>query len=459
MTSDDPVIAALSDANPVDGTVAPGPRERAEADRVLRRVMSSPPRSRQRAAVLVPVLSTVVVLAVVGVLLRSGGAGDSAAPSAEALSLVFQALPTAQAPAITPTAMAREVHILRQRLASVEGHYRVAIAGGDQIDVTSANAPRRTETRVVELVTDRAELLFYDWEANVLTPTGHTDATELAAGDPTALEISQGRVSGAGGRDGSGSESLYAAVSVAARQPPVPISPRLSRIGPQYYLFGAPGSAGCAAVARAERTIPIRGDHCLLAGPDDELATTSRRQAIDNLIGQLPRGAGRGDGQVLVVPQGTVVLQAASPAAPAAPAAPVAPVAGASPRFFVLRDQVALFGDEITQPRVGIDTSGLPEVRFGFTRAGQIAFERVTSEIAHRGARLSMAGQILNQHFAVALDSQLLTVPSIGFAQYPDGISGAGGADITGAFTQRSARALATELRLGALPLQLRRIR
>ena len=48
MTSDDRVIAALSDANPVARTVAPGPRERAEADRVLRQVMSAPPRTRHR---------------------------------------------------------------------------------------------------------------------------------------------------------------------------------------------------------------------------------------------------------------------------------------------------------------------------------------------------------------------------------------------------------------------------
>ena len=80
MTSDDPVIAALSDANPVPRTHAPGPPERAEADRVRHRVMSSPAPSRNRPAVLVPVLSTLVVLAVVAVLVRSGGASHSAAP-------------------------------------------------------------------------------------------------------------------------------------------------------------------------------------------------------------------------------------------------------------------------------------------------------------------------------------------------------------------------------------------
>jgi hypothetical protein len=270
MTSDDPVIAALSDANPVARTVAPGPLERAEADRVLRQVMSSPPRSRHRPAVLVPVLSTLVVLAVVAVLVRSGGAGHSAAPSANAVNLTFQALPTAHTPVITPAAMAREVHVLRKRLASVQGSYRVTLASGDRIAVTSTNATSSTQARVVELVTERAELLFYDWEANALTPNGHTVASQLGAHNATALEISQGGAPGPG-RDGSGSMSLYAAVSLAAKQPQAPISQHLSRIGAQYYMFGAPSSAGCAAVASAQHTIPIQRDHCLLAGPDDEM--------------------------------------------------------------------------------------------------------------------------------------------------------------------------------------------
>jgi hypothetical protein len=45
--------------------------------------------------------------------------------------------------------------------------------------------------------------------------------------------------------------------------------------------------------------------------------------------------------------------------------------------------------------------------------AGQNAFQRVTAQIAHRGANLSTAGQMYDQHFAVALDSYLLTGATI----------------------------------------------
>jgi preprotein translocase subunit SecD len=56
------------------------------------------------------------------------------------------------------------------------------------------------------------------------------------------------------------------------------------------------------------------------------------------------------------------------------------------------------------------------------------------------------------QHFAIALDGQLLTVPFVDFKQYPDGINGDHGADISGDLTPRSARDLAILLRFGPLP-------
>jgi SecD/SecF fusion protein len=82
----------------------------------------------------------------------------------------------------------------------------------------------------------------------------------------------------------------------------------------------------------------------------------------------------------------------------------------------------------------------------------------VTGQIAHRGANVSLGGSSLDQHFAVALDNQLVTVPQINYRQYPDGIIGGGGADITGGFTSQTASDLATQLRLGALPIKLKQI-
>ncbi len=79
--------------------------------------------------------------------------------------------------------------------------------------------------------------------------------------------------------------------------------------------------------------------------------------------------------------------------------------------------------------------------------------------MARRGQQLSTLGQTLDQHFAIAIDNRLLTVASIDFKTYPDGITGDEPADITGGFTKQSARELVTQLRFGPLPLNLRLVR
>ena len=60
-----------------------------------------------------------------------------------------------------------------------------------------------------------------------------------------------------------------------------------------------------------------------------------------------------------------------------------------------------------------------------------------------------------NQHFAIALDNMLITVPQIDFKSYPSGIPGDSGADIAGGLTAQSAENLAIQLSRGALPLKL----
>ncbi|MDQ6821878.1 MAG: protein translocase subunit SecF, partial [Actinomycetota bacterium] len=149
----------------------------------------------------------------------------------------------------------------------------------------------------------------------------------------------------------------------------------------------------------------------------------------------------------------TAVLQAIDPSQ-SNPIPPYSP----SAQFYVLRDNVALFGKDITNPQQSTFTDGSPDVTFGFTSTGKKEFQAVTAAIADRGKNVSGLGSPLNQHFAVALDNKLITVPQIDYRQYPSGIPGDTGADITGSFTPQAAQDLATQLRLGALPINLKRI-
>lgn len=133
----------------------------------------------------------------------------------------------------------------------------------------------------------------------------------------------------------------------------------------------------------------------------------------------------------------------------------VSPAPPPPAQFYALLDQPALTGRDLVNPRQSTDTSGSPDVSFGFTSHGRTAFQHVTSALAHRGASVSGLGLMLNQHFAIALDGRLISVPSVDYKTYPNGVSGETGADITGSFNAQSARDLATILRFGPLRVRL----
>jgi SecD/SecF fusion protein len=367
------------------------------------------------------------------------------------VQLVYQAKPTPQS-AVNQTSLNRAVDIMRSRVDQLGvSQPEIQTSGGNQIsvglpDVTNV---KRAEDEVGTV----ARLNFYDWEANALAPNGKAVAGQLTAQDPAAVTISQGQAGGGGpGLPGGGGMPIYQAVKLASEQPPVPSKgsgQRLTRTGPLYYAFGAPGSTACATVARINKTTPIQGQHCLVGGGN--LSDTSP-QALKQ---DLPAGISLSQVQVLAVPQGTVVLQAANPSAnhKVKPTSPTA-------QFYVLKDNAALSGSDITNPQASTDQTGSPDVTFGFNSFGAKQFQKVTAAIAHRGSVASPLGAAnqQNQHFAIALDTQLVSVPSIDFKTYPDGITGGGGADITGGFTSQSASDLANLLRLGALPINLVRI-
>ncbi|HEY2321189.1 MAG TPA: hypothetical protein VGH67_22965 [Solirubrobacteraceae bacterium] len=449
-TTDDFVIAQLAEANPVPDAVAPGMQEKADAERLLRRVLEDAPASHRhhpRSGILASAVSVLVVLVVAAMVLRTGGSSTTASHGSHPMQITLRAgAPLTHR--ITQAGISRAMAVLRPRLASLGHGFVVRQASADTIVVSVPKHATAERARIVALLTQPAWLRFYDWEANVLTPNGRTVASQLPTQSPTALSVSQGAGSGAGS-SGPGTSSLYDSVTLAAKQPRASASRFLSRSGPEYYMFGTPGSAACAAAGAAHGTAPLPGSHCLLAGPLDT-GSVSRSRALAALAGQLPAGVSPSDGKVLVVPQGILVAQAEQPLSRGG-VSPWSPAA----RFFVMRDHVALFGSQIMDPTAGTEESGAPDVTFRFTAAGRAAFQQATRTIAHRGANVSRGGLTLDQHFAVALDNQLVTVPSISFQQYPDGLIGARGADVTGSLTAQSARDLATQLRYGPLPVAL----
>src|SRR5947209_10072387 len=214
------------------------------------------------------------------------------------VQLVYQGEPTPQTPHVTQTALSRAVDIMRQRVDQLGvSEPEIQTTGGNQISVGLPDV--KNTARAEKVVGATARLEFYDWEANALSANGKSVAGQLQTQDPKAISLSQGSGTGPGS-PGAGSMSLYDAVKLASKQRPSS-SPDNARRGPQYFMFGAPGSAACAAAGRSQGKAAVPGVHCLLSGPDDTL---------QDLYTGLPAGESVSQGTVLAVPQGTAVLQA-----------------------------------------------------------------------------------------------------------------------------------------------------
>ena len=91
-----------------------------------------------------------------------------------------------------------------------------------------------------------------------------------------------------------------------------------------------------------------------------------------------------------------------------------------------------------------------------FTDKGADKFGEITRAEADRGELLTNTiggGQKITQHFAIVLDREIKSWPSIDWEEYPNGISGTNGAQITGIGDLGEAKDLALVLQTGALPV------
>ena len=111
---------------------------------------------------------------------------------------------------------------------------------------------------------------------------------------------------------------------------------------------------------------------------------------------------------------------------------------------------------KLSGTRADFDTqTGEPIVLMEFTDKGADKFAEITREIAARGRRASSfsGGQKIVQTFAIVLDREIKSYPSIDWEEYPNGISGTTGAQITGIGGLGEAKDLALVLQTGALPV------
>jgi SecD/SecF fusion protein len=332
------------------------------------------------------------------------------------VELVYEAKPTRAMPVPTDEAIARAIDVMRERTNSIGvAETEIQRSGARQINVA---LPSVTDLKkAIDTVGTTAQLAFYDWEVNVIGPSGKPE--------PENTAVTGGRYAGS-----VGALSLYEAI-LRAKDRPAKVEANNSRDDPIYYAVDT-------------KLKQVYG-----GGTDKTIASASEAEALTHV--PKPK-QGSKDVKVYAIQPNTVIVRAEQDDK----------AKNKTDQWYVLQDDVALQGKEIKSPEQDFDRSsgaaGEPVVSFKFTDKGRKIWENVTRQIAERGSRsvgILSGGANANQHFAIVLDNELVSSPSIDFQKYPDGIPSGNGSQITGGFTIQTAQSLANILKTGALPLKL----
>jgi SecD/SecF fusion protein len=358
------------------------------------------------------------------------------------LELIYQGTPTGQVETVRTEDIDRSIEIIRERVDELGvAEPEVSRLGETEISVSLPDVTN--SQRAIDQVGTTAQLYFYDWEPNLI------GRERVLGGNPGQQQPPSGPLREANeeweaaGRSTSKRENqrlilagayptAYGAARLASEQEPNADCGDCSTNRPRYYLF--------------EKEKP----HDLIAGPEF---------AKEDLYVK-PTGEERSrKGIVIEVPPGTIVV-AEQPTDDQGQ-----PLDNAEPGWYALKDDPALSGTDITDPKQETDELSQPNVTFKFTDEGQEAFQQVTRTIAQRGQARAIgipSGQGAEEtsgRFAVVLDNVVETKPIIDYAKNPDGIDGREGAQISGGFTTvTEAQDLATVLEIGALPINLKLI-
>jgi SecD/SecF fusion protein len=400
------------------------------------------------------ILGVVVVLLVLSLLVIVPGTPLSKATKLGldlrgGIELIYQGRPTPQVPEVTQEALDDATETIRKRTDALGvAEPEIQRSGRDQISIGLPDV--QNAERAIEQVGTTAQLQFYDWEPNVLGERGPD--TPFA-----------------------GSKALYEAVEFAstqegkAEQTDVPpgsdVSPEQgdrenNTTGDQYYLFG-PDRLPIGPDGQPVRTADyepsatcdeLLADYRSESGPAPKFAEgTECRQQLEALgSGGPPAGS-----KVFKVPEGVLVVEGER-------------VENQPPqikRFFVIEDDSALSGKDIKNPEQQFDQNQQPVVAFEFTDEGRERFADVTKRIAQQPAidrigRIAQPGEdeSLFRRFAITLDNQIVSLASIDPVDLPEGIDGRTGAQIEGIGSLDETQDLAENLRIGALPIELKLI-
>ena len=375
------------------------------------------------------------------------------------IELVYQGQPTPQVPVVTQQALDDAVETIRKRTDALGvSEPEIQRSGRDQISVGLPDV--QNAERAISQVGSTAQLQFYDWEPNVL---GQGPDIPFA-----------------------GAKALYDAAEFAAKQEPKaeqedipPGEEGVSRqkadkdndsvAGDLYYLFGPDrypiGPNG--EPLREGSYEPSTSCDALLADFEQaggEPHKYARNTECLSELEALGSGGPPAGSRVIKVPRGISIVEGER-----------APNQSERVhRFFVIEDDVELSGNEVRNPEQAFDpNTNEPLVNMEFSDSGEAAFAAVTKRIAERGRNCeTLAGvdptcpnlpqgsppEDYFQRFAITLDGVIVSLATIDYQDNPEGIDGRSGASIQNIGDIGQAQDLAENLRIGALPIDLKLI-
>ena len=388
------------------------------------------------------------------------------------VELVYEGRPTPQVPDVTPQSIDDAIETIRKRTDALGvSEPEIQRAGANQISIGLPNVSNAD--RAIDQVGTTAQLQFYDWEPNVLTegdrgPDSPFSGSRALFNAVTLASKSKPKAEATDIPPGGPSEEVERRFGGDAKQIQRYYDRRNDTSKEEFYLFGpdkrliaGPDSTckelladfeGVDGPKRAADDIP-KGSEC-----ETELAAVPVGTAKSQRPGQSDRQVDTKTGppngsQVLKVPQGVVVIEAQrQPNQP-----------DTIQNFYVLEDDSELSGSDIKSPEVSGDNRRGPAVAMQFTDDGQKAFARATKREAQRGSEIILPPgtpkserQQAFQRFAITLDNRIVSLATIDFTENPEGIDGKTGAEITGLDSNTEAQDLAENLRIGALPIELK---